>query len=267
MGEGMYRIKGLFYLLMAISFLIMGLSSPEFIFAETIILKSGQKIEGKIVEKTKEYVKIDFYGVVLTYFFNEIDSIDGEKIKLSIEQEKAVDKSASDNINDEFYINNDFKFRMKKLPGWEFKESKDIQEGIPMLSLGFIKTAPEGDFKNTLIINISKLNKLDTPLKRGEEFISYADSTINSATKNFDKLTFTKETISINNVNVREAKFEYMDKGYENDVFTTRLMFFEPLEIKSDIINIFVLFKCKSKEYPAFQSDVEKSLMSIEIAE
>jgi tetratricopeptide (TPR) repeat protein len=45
-------------------------------FAETIVLKSGQAIAGKIIEKTGKYIKIDFYGVPLTYFYEEIDRIE-----------------------------------------------------------------------------------------------------------------------------------------------------------------------------------------------
>lgn len=52
-------------------------------FAETLLLKSGQKIEGKILEKTDEYVRINFAGVALTYFLNEIVSIDGKPVTAS----------------------------------------------------------------------------------------------------------------------------------------------------------------------------------------
>ena len=44
-------------------------------FADTVILKSGKTIEGKIVEKTDEYVKIDFMGVVLTYYIDQIEKV------------------------------------------------------------------------------------------------------------------------------------------------------------------------------------------------
>ncbi|MDD5356047.1 MAG: hypothetical protein PHY56_05895, partial [Candidatus Omnitrophica bacterium] len=49
-------------------------------YAETIVLKSGRTVEGNLIEKTDKYIKIDFQGVPLTYFFDEIESIDGEKI-------------------------------------------------------------------------------------------------------------------------------------------------------------------------------------------
>lgn len=54
-------------------------------FADTITLKSGKQVEGKILEKTAESVKIDFQGVELTYFLDEIDSINEEKIMPAVE--------------------------------------------------------------------------------------------------------------------------------------------------------------------------------------
>jgi tetratricopeptide (TPR) repeat protein len=46
-------------------------------FGQTINLKSGVKVEGRIIEKTDNYTKIDFYGVTLTYDKDEIASIEG----------------------------------------------------------------------------------------------------------------------------------------------------------------------------------------------
>jgi len=47
-------------------------------FAETVVLKSGQSVEGSIVEKTDQYIKINFFGAVLIYPLDEIDRIDDE---------------------------------------------------------------------------------------------------------------------------------------------------------------------------------------------
>ncbi|MFA5271475.1 MAG: transglutaminase domain-containing protein [Candidatus Omnitrophota bacterium] len=41
-------------------------------FAEAIQLKSGKIVEGKIIEKTKEYIKLDVEGVTLTYYSDQI---------------------------------------------------------------------------------------------------------------------------------------------------------------------------------------------------
>lgn len=62
---------------LAILILIISLFLPVLVFAETIVLKSGRTVEGKLIEKTDKYIKIDFQGVPLTYFFDEVESIDG----------------------------------------------------------------------------------------------------------------------------------------------------------------------------------------------
>ena len=47
-------------------------------YADTIILKSGKTIEGEIIEKTDEYIKLEFDGMPVTYFLDDVDSIDAE---------------------------------------------------------------------------------------------------------------------------------------------------------------------------------------------
>lgn len=51
---------------------------PTLVFADEVVLKSGQKVEGKITEQTDKYVKIDSgIGMAVTYYTDEIDSIMG----------------------------------------------------------------------------------------------------------------------------------------------------------------------------------------------
>lgn len=52
------------------------------VFAETILLKSGETLEAKIIEKTNTYIKVDVAGMSLTYFLNDIRSIAGMKPEL-----------------------------------------------------------------------------------------------------------------------------------------------------------------------------------------
>lgn len=51
------------------------------VFAETIVLKSGTIVEGKIIEKNENFTKIDFNGVTLTYSAEEITEIKAEPAK------------------------------------------------------------------------------------------------------------------------------------------------------------------------------------------
>ena len=53
-------------------------------FAEKIILKSGQTVEAKVLEKGDKFIKVDFDGVELVYYFDEIDSIDGQQVAASV---------------------------------------------------------------------------------------------------------------------------------------------------------------------------------------
>lgn len=67
-------------ILFGTAMIILNLCFPIFIFAETIILKSGNKIEEEIIEKTDKYIRVEYNGSFLTYSLDDIESIDGKKI-------------------------------------------------------------------------------------------------------------------------------------------------------------------------------------------
>ena len=50
-------------------------------FAETIMLKNGEKIEGSIVGKNEKYITINFKGTVIAYHNFEVESIDGKSLE------------------------------------------------------------------------------------------------------------------------------------------------------------------------------------------
>ncbi|MDD5505996.1 MAG: hypothetical protein PHR73_04495 [Candidatus Omnitrophica bacterium] len=65
----MGKVKiGIFCAVFSLFFLSLG-------FSETILLKSGQKVEGRVIEKTDKYVRLDFLGVDLIYYNDEVASI------------------------------------------------------------------------------------------------------------------------------------------------------------------------------------------------
>jgi tetratricopeptide (TPR) repeat protein len=106
------------------------------IFAETIILKSGKTIEGKILEKTDKYIKIDLQGVPLTYFLDEIESIDGAKLVSSSEgKEVKVNVNISDpNIAVGYYEaaikNNPNDFSSYNNLGMAYVELNQLQKAL-----------------------------------------------------------------------------------------------------------------------------------------
>lgn len=56
------------------------------VFAETIVLKTGKQVAGKLVEKTDQYIKLACEGVPVTFFLDEVDTINGEKVFLPVKQ-------------------------------------------------------------------------------------------------------------------------------------------------------------------------------------
>lgn len=60
-------------------FLVCLIASP--VFAESIKLKSGEVIEGKIGERGNDFIKVDQgIGVNITYYWDDLISIDGKEI-------------------------------------------------------------------------------------------------------------------------------------------------------------------------------------------
>ncbi len=55
--------------------LLLALAVP--VFAETVNLKNGKSINGKILERSDKSVKIDSGGIPMTYYADEVADIDG----------------------------------------------------------------------------------------------------------------------------------------------------------------------------------------------
>lgn len=73
--------KILIVLLVALS-----LSFPTFAFAEKIVLKSGETVEGTIVQRNDLNIKVNVRGDTLPYYYSEIESIDGQKVTSTLVQ-------------------------------------------------------------------------------------------------------------------------------------------------------------------------------------
>jgi hypothetical protein len=79
---------------------VMTFTTLSLVLASEVVLKSGQKIEGKIVEQTDKYVKIDpGVGIATKYYSDEIDTVDGQKLQVSA---SSVTKSSSEDITSYF---------------------------------------------------------------------------------------------------------------------------------------------------------------------
>ena len=113
----------------------------EPLFGETIVLKSGKAIEGKITEKTDNSIKIDFYGVALTYFFDEIVSIDGKEVGFSHQTKESnkenIELAKTENIVEKTFDNDCFdKVKQMTLDGTRYVQKADFQEAIEIFNKG-----------------------------------------------------------------------------------------------------------------------------------
>lgn len=108
------RVVGVMTFLLSLCFLVS-------VSAETILLKSGKIVEGEIIERDQERIKVDFLGVSLTYYLDEIESIDREKITLPLIKEEislpVEDKEASQ--GGEHYTNQEYGVKLWYPKDWE----------------------------------------------------------------------------------------------------------------------------------------------------
>ena len=53
-------------------------------FAAKVVLKDGSTVEGKILERTANSVKLDMNGFTITYYNDEIDRVEGDSIAVAV---------------------------------------------------------------------------------------------------------------------------------------------------------------------------------------
>ena len=102
----------------------------SFCFAETIVLKSGETREGKIIERTDDYIKIDYYGATVTYFYEDIESIDGRAVIPTLDTEKeSGDKETSSSVMTAYsrYSNKNYGISITGPKGWSMIVDKELR--------------------------------------------------------------------------------------------------------------------------------------------
>ena len=129
---------------------ILGLCLPGFLFAESLTLKSGKKIEGKILEETDQYIKIEVDGRPLYFERKFITNV-----------EIAPTKSPALSEDETFMTDEDY-----------------LKEGLKYGAEGEFQKA-ENSFQKGLTVNpnahnLQEVLKLITQLKSGSIKEDYA---------------------------------------------------------------------------------------------
>jgi hypothetical protein len=92
---------------------------PVLVYAETVYLKSGKTVEGRIIEKDAQAIQIEVYGMPLTYFLDDIERIEEGRAKEATAE--ASDKALFSGT----YTNTIYGFSIANPSGW--KKFENVQ--------------------------------------------------------------------------------------------------------------------------------------------
>lgn len=110
-----------------ILFFSLILIPPAPLFAESITLKSGKKIEAKILERTKDYIKIEVGSSPVYYELKYVKSIEADTGPALVQEEESAPVFAAT-----LYLRQGFKYASQaklKEAGEEFKKGLKIYSG------------------------------------------------------------------------------------------------------------------------------------------
>jgi|GEM_PF-4847796 len=113
--------------------LAISLSVPILGSAETVVLKSGKTIEGKITERTDKYIKMNFQGekgAEITYFLKDIERIEGEQSIMPTSNSPQSSRESQEG----FYVDDQFGFKIKAPAGWFLRQDVGEKLGIVLFA-------------------------------------------------------------------------------------------------------------------------------------
>jgi len=113
-----------------IFFILFCLCLNSSLFAETIVLKSGKTVEAKIIEKNNDSIKVDLYGTSLTYYLEDIESIDGKSIDAIDGQPKVNDRNQSQSSSTKFFNDSAFGLSFEYPSNWEMTPKDKLENGM-----------------------------------------------------------------------------------------------------------------------------------------
>ena len=129
------------------------------LYAEIITLKTGKTVEGNITEKGDSFVKVDMDGIVLTYYFDQIETIDGKKAMSPVTQEGPAIKDIAPQEGKKIFKNWEWKYSLQYPERWEVIPTAE-RKGF---SMGF---QPKGKNRELVTIELYRENISDEQFKK-----------------------------------------------------------------------------------------------------
>ncbi len=227
-----------------------------FAFAETIVFKSGQTVDTKIIEKTDKYIKVEAgnSGTVLSYPIEQIERIDGKEIALpkSIEDPKGQSLSKSNSVAQESFVLSkntldteytEFNIFKIKLPhGWKVSKKSTglikqftVKEPFTQNNGFVISYMPSNPDASAADILSEKMIKRLEDEER--EFFKGQGANIDNqlAKKTFQNMPALRLDVSFPEQNQRLSKIYFIREGYVFTlVFATSI---SGVDLYNDIIN------------------------------
>ena len=118
--------KNIEHSILFIPVFVTALLCPGQVSAETVYLKNGKVISGKIVEKTDKYIRIESNGVRDIRFTDEIERIEETGAPVAAKTQQAAVVNAAEG---EAYINKEFGFEIRGPVGWFKKDNSPYIHG------------------------------------------------------------------------------------------------------------------------------------------
>lgn len=117
--------------------------ATSFSLAETIKLKSGKVWTGKIIDRTDKLIKIDMgFGVPVTYYLDEIESIEKEQPS---QAQKAAQPESRSTPAASIYVNEKYGISIVGPKEWNMENLKEKKKGNYKLLVSFLRPGIKKD--------------------------------------------------------------------------------------------------------------------------
>lgn len=223
-------------------------------FADRVVLKNGNIIEGKIVERTEGFTRLDKGGFSFTYFFEDIEEVIEEKNpqpEIQTEDSAAVEEIKQENLALKEYFDQQQRFSLLRPMLWKPIDLETAeQKAKDLLSTELIAFIEGVEIYNYGYIAVGYRNRINRKASYGE---AMAELTLASGGDIIDGPSL--DYVS----NERVIRFVARKIISEQAFAVTNIVFFEGKR--------FFIFEIATKEadYYKLKETLDKSCRSINI--
>ena len=139
-----------------------------FLYADTVYLKNGRKLEGKIVRITPHYIKLETEEGIFTCYKREIDNIKKDAKTLFVSGEEKIKEEPSGEV----YCNQEYGFILVEPLGWHKHDI--VSSGGRKIGGVSFTFEPHKDSFPVIVVSIDRIyrwKRLDSALDFAQDLI------------------------------------------------------------------------------------------------